>query len=153
MEKEVEEEEVVVEEEVEGEMPRTNAARAVCSDQKWEVILEALLSTREVAEHGGHHVGWASSSSTSTTFTSPTATIPTSTSTPPLTPAPQAGGLQAPPASPEVLVAPGEYSLIETCQQHLVTYPSSTSTCQSKVFVRLPYCALEIIQFTQKDCL
>jgi len=36
---------------------RTNAARAVCSDQKWEVILEALLSTREVAEHGGHHLG------------------------------------------------------------------------------------------------
>lgn len=32
---------------------RTNAARAVCSDQKWGLILEAFLATREVVEHSG----------------------------------------------------------------------------------------------------
>ena len=36
---------------------RTNAARAVCSDQKWAIILEALLSTRDVVEHGGSGLG------------------------------------------------------------------------------------------------
>jgi hypothetical protein len=36
---------------------RTNAARAVCNDQKWGLILEALLATREVVEHSGSGLG------------------------------------------------------------------------------------------------
>ena len=38
---------------------RTNAARAVCSDQKWAIILESLLSTKDVVEHGGSGLGLA----------------------------------------------------------------------------------------------
>jgi len=38
---------------------RTNAARAVCSDQKWAIIMEALLSTKEVVDHGGSGLGLA----------------------------------------------------------------------------------------------
>lgn len=42
---------------IEEPFDRTNAARAVCSDQKWGLIVEAFLYTRDVVERGGPNLG------------------------------------------------------------------------------------------------